>query len=297
MSKNSTIVRAMKLATSGTSRVAPPLAAMWLEHLFLSPTPRPRPLREVEWLEGARRLAVPFEGSGHLPLYRWGHGPRVLLVHGWAGRGTQLAAFAAPLVEAGLEVIAFDAPAHGEAQGRQTNLPEMARAVEAVAEAVGPIYAIIAHSLGTAATSLALSRGLSVERLIYLAPPENPGEYLHRAAGWLGFTKRVGRMTQSRVEARFGLPFEQVKASELAPQQQVPLQIFHDLEDRDVPWVEGRRLQRLWPGARLFTTRGLGHRRLLRDEGVIAQGVAFLSGQPLEADLGGGLMVSHPPEA
>jgi pimeloyl-ACP methyl ester carboxylesterase len=48
------------------------------------------------------------------------------------------------------------------------------------------------------------------------------------------------------------------------------LLVIHDEQDKDVPVSDGRLLVDLWPGARFQGTTGLGHRRILRDPGVIA---------------------------
>ena len=63
----------------------------------------------MAWLESAERQDLELEGK-RLVAWSWGEGPTVLLVHGWEGRGSQMAAFAAPLAEAGFRAVAFDAP-------------------------------------------------------------------------------------------------------------------------------------------------------------------------------------------
>jgi pimeloyl-ACP methyl ester carboxylesterase len=55
--------------------------------------------------------------------------------------------------------------------------------------------------------------------------------------------------------------------------------IVHDLADREVPWAEGERYARHWPDARLLTTTGLGHHRVVDDAGVIDAGLRFLRGE------------------
>lgn len=55
--------------------------------------------------------------------------------------------------------------------------------------------------------------------------------------------------------------------------------IVHDLDDEDVPWGEGERYAQYWPGARLYTTQGLGHRRVLDAAEVIDASLAFLRGE------------------
>ena len=52
--------------------------------------------------------------------------------------------------------------------------------------------------------------------------------------------------------------------------------LIHDGGDRRVPSWLGARLAAAWPCARLHVTRGLGHHRILHDDGVIAASVDFL---------------------
>ncbi|MFN3202359.1 MAG: alpha/beta hydrolase [Bradymonadia bacterium] len=269
MAQKSTNVRMIQLAAGPLSTVAPNTSARLLAHLFTSPTRRRRPSRERAWLKDATSFKVLFDHRRHLVIHRWGKGPVILLVHGWAGRGSQLGALVEPLVSQGFTVVAFDAPAHGRADGRNTALPEFAQAIRHVASIVGPVHGLVAHSMGAAATSVAIAQGLDVERLVYIAPPENPERYLHSAARWLGFDERVATLAKLRLESRYGLRFDQARGSNLTGQFTAPLLVIHDAGDEDVPHTEGERLVASWPGARLMTTQGLGHRRILRDPKVL----------------------------
>jgi len=278
----STIVRIIRLATRIASIVSPAAAAAVLERLFLRPMRPTRPAREEAWLSTARRSGVRFDDARKLPVYEWGTGPAVLLVHGWAGRGSQLGAWVAPLVASGRRVVAFDAPAHGDADGDRTAIPEFVRAIELVAEAAGPVSAIVAHSMGTAAATVALSRGLRVERVVYLAPPATPRLYLRRLARFLGFSDAVVVRTEGRIQRRFDARFDELDTLALAPRLHVPMWVAHDVGDTEVPTAEGRALVAAWPGAGLRVTEGLGHRRIVRDPSVIEDGVGFLVRRELQ---------------
>lgn len=47
---------------------------------------------------------------------------------------------------------------------------------------------------------------------------------------------------------------------------------------RVVPLAQGEASARAWPGARLVTTRGLGHARILKDAAVASAAAAFIQG-------------------
>lgn len=238
--------------------------------------------------------------AGPIAAYRWGSGPLVLLVHGWNGRASQLVGLVDPLLERGMSVVAFDAPGHGQSPGRVSSLFDFADATDAVIDAVrtpfSAVRAIVAHSMGGAAVTYAMSRhargpdtarerplretGLPARRFVFVAPPIDVGDFVSGFCRLFGLGDRTELALRDRVEARFGIAIEDVYAPRLAASLQAPLLIVHDEGDREVPIERGRRLAAAWPGARLETTRGLGHTRILRDPGVVARIADFASDSP-----------------
>jgi pimeloyl-ACP methyl ester carboxylesterase len=246
------------------------------EELFFTPPPtRPTP-RIREALETGRPGRVPLAGRS-VATWSWGSGPRVYLMHGWGGLGGQLADFVPPLLRAGFSVVAFDAPGHGASGGRKSSAPEFAAALQAVAAAYGPPAAIVAHSLGAVAASLAVARGLPAQALVYLGPASGPDLYVRRFAAMLGLSRAATEAMRRRAEQRLGIAFADLRQARLAREASAPLLVIHDRDDAEVPWREGAAVAEAWPGAQLLTTSGLGHRRPLRDPDVLRAAVAFLA--------------------
>src|SRR5262245_14171103 len=104
--------RLLVAGLGGLSHLAPGVAARLAERLFLTPPRHPAPDRERDLLAVARTGVVRVNG-GRVRTWTLGAGPRILLVHGWGGRGGQLGAFVEPLVARGFSVVWFDGPAHG----------------------------------------------------------------------------------------------------------------------------------------------------------------------------------------
>ncbi len=73
-----------------------------------------------------------------------------------------------------------------------------------------------------------------------------------------------------------------------APSSPARLLILHDRRDAKVPLRDGRAIAASWPGARLVTTRGLGHHEILRSAEVIGEAVSFLLPSPAPAVLPAG---------
>jgi predicted alpha/beta hydrolase family esterase len=279
----STIVRSrdrraalpLRAAFAALSRLAPALAARQAERLFLTPPRHPRPAAEVAALAAARTATLDV-GPHRIPIWQWGQGPAVLLVHGWGGRGGQLAPLVPPLVARGLSAVAFDGPGHGEAPRTLVTLPLMAAAVRAVAGVHRPV-ALVAHSVGAPVAARALAGGLAVEAAVFIGGPAEmvtPSEVFAEA---LGLSPRVRALMQERVERRVGAPWSAFEVGRLVPVPAPALLVVHDRADAEVPWQHGQAIARDWPGAALHWTEGLGHRRILRDAGVGAEVAAFLT--------------------
>ncbi len=278
-SQKSTNVRLFGLRALGrlAASLSPELGARLLERVFLSPRRYPAPERERGFMAEGERILFDSRGS-RLVGWRWGtRGPFVLLVHGWEGRGAQLGAFIDPLLVKGFRVLAFDGPGHGVSEGNRSSLIEMSRAVLDAARAFGPFHGAVAHSAGAAATTLALRDGAAIGRLVYVAPPRDLGEYLPRVASSLGLPERVTLLARRRIARRFGFEWEAVAQLRLAQSMETPLLVIHDAHDREIEVENGIDIASAWRGAGLAITSGLGHRRILRDEGVVSRAVEFLS--------------------
>jgi pimeloyl-ACP methyl ester carboxylesterase len=279
--RKSTIVRvgwhttraAFRLAETGT----PHLSAWMVERMWFR---LPARRRRVGPADGT---AFEVRADGHLVRGRhWGEGPPVYLVHGWGGYGAQLGAFVGPLVERGFTVVTFDAPSHGESEPgpsgpRESHGVEFGKALDAVAARFGPAHLVVAHSMGALATLLALKHGwLATRRLAMVAPMTDLDHHLRQFAAMAGFGPRTRAAFDTRVLRRVGLPVGEFDVRRLAEQIDRPdLLVVHDRDDRETPYAASASLVAAWPDARLVPTRGLGHRRLLRDAAVVSTVVEF----------------------
>src|SRR5256885_3390874 len=146
-------------------------------------------------------------GDGpELAVWDWGDGPTVLLVHGWNGNGAQLAGFVPPLLRAGYYVAAPDLPAHGASAGTHTNVRAMADALLRLGRRVGPVHAVIAHSLGAAASVIALAEGLGASRAVLIAPPADLPRYARQFGHAVGLSSRSTFDLLARLDLALGGP-------------------------------------------------------------------------------------------
>lgn len=261
----------------GVDRWAPKLGASVAARVFLTPRRARLPERERAWLGQARPetfVAGRFRLSGH----RWSDsGEPVLLVHGWAGRGSQLGGLALAVAARGFQPITVDLPAHGSSKGAQTNLLEIAEAITALVRELGGVAGIVAHSFGAAGATVSLRERLAVRRLVYLAPCEDFDYFPKVFSHWLGLPPHLSERMRYSIEGRLGVAMADLRGGLLAPRMRAPLLVVHDEDDREVPWQDGKTYAEAWPGSRLLTTRGLGHRRILREAWVTKAVAEFLA--------------------
>ena len=285
----STIVRttakllALRLGFRLGGWLAPEAVIDMAARLFTRPYPSSRLRALVAPTLGAREQDLMVDGT-RLRTYVWGDPatqPYILFAHGWSSHGTRIARWLSPLQAAGFAVVSFDQAAHGRSSGSRTTLPDFTCHLIAVARHYGPAAAVIGHSLGGAATALALARGLQAGRAVLIAPIADPLTAVERFSAMVWLAAHLGRRMFARYEHAMRFRVEELQAQHNAPRIGRPALIVHDLEDREVPWSEGECWARHWPQSRLLSTRGLGHNRIADDAGVIASALRFLQGEAI----------------
>jgi len=256
---------------------APRLAHRYFEKIFFTPLHYPVPEKEQKAKTFARLSTVTAAGKT-IQVYTWGEGQPVLLIHGWAGRATQFRRFVKPLMAAGYKVVAFDGPAHGQSEGKRTNLDEFEAAIRAVYAQMGEPVAVIAHSFGGGAALFSAMKGVSIKKLVMIASPSVGDEIINTYLRTINGTWATGTYFKQYVRETTGKPFDEYTAQYFVTQLKAPLDLLlvYDEEDREVPMVHADTLMKLYPSAMLIRTHGLGHTRILKDDHIIAACVTFV---------------------
>jgi pimeloyl-ACP methyl ester carboxylesterase len=123
--------------------------------------------------------------------------------------------------------------------------------------------------------------GLDVERVVFIATATDFTETLDQMEAFLGFGPRIRAGFLRRFEARFG-PMDSFRMESVVPaiaarRPLPPLLLIHDRSDRETSYQGSVDVVGAWPGARLETSEGLGHRRVLRDPDLVKKAVVFLA--------------------
>jgi pimeloyl-ACP methyl ester carboxylesterase len=275
-----------KLATVRTSfalggRLAPGRTADRAARLFATPFASSRVRAQAARPDPAmRRETLSIDGQS-IATYVWGDPatqPYVLLVHGWSSFGLRFLPWVGRLRALGYAVVTFDQPGHGLSTGNYCTLPEFADTVRAVGRHYGDAELAIAHSLGGAAVALAQGECWRARKLVLIAPAADMHAAATRYFRFVRLGEHLRRPFYAWLVNRTGISVDELQMHRHVTALGQPGLIVHDLDDADVPWEEGERYARHWPGARLLTTQGLGHHRVLDAPEVIESVLAFAGG-------------------
>jgi len=248
---------------------------------FFSPSQYDVKPRDREIIAQGNNYRLPFDG-GELAVTTWGDDdPSVMLMHGWGGARAQMTGFVQPLLEAGYRVVAFDQPAHGDSDGRMTNILEISPTMDLIAKQEGPFEAIIAHSFGTLITSYVLSNRdfPHPSRLIYLGSFNRLLDSLPRFQVLANLPDAIMDGLRDMIYANFGKDvLDAIWNEKMTQRIDIPVLMFHDVADNVTPIEDSRAIARVWKRARLIETEGLGHRGALQSVNVHKQVVEFIEG-------------------
>jgi pimeloyl-ACP methyl ester carboxylesterase len=180
----------------------------FLENRLFVPRTYPTPASQNLILESGQRFQVQVNDKT-VQCWKLGHGPAILFVHGWNGRGIQFHHFFDRLTLAGYSAVIFDAPAHGESQGPTTNGFEFAETVRALLNPDNEldIRGIIAHSLGAATVIMALARQEHCPDAVLIAPPLQLRKILFDSFENAGIPDVIYKTMISELESNLGYAF------------------------------------------------------------------------------------------
>jgi pimeloyl-ACP methyl ester carboxylesterase len=229
---------------------------------------RRRAARVSERLESVGPTVVPTRW-GDLAAWRLGSGPAVLLVHGWEDDNSLWSPLVDELASRGRPLVAFDLPGHGASGGDWGVSWEGADGIVAVAEMLGPVNAVVAHSGGCGMTAGAIGEGWTVDRAALIAPPLAEGNRWLRYAAKLGVTEDVALAAKAMYYDAHGAARADWHPRTAYPALDVDLLVVQSRDDEHMPASDAEDVIPRNPRAKLVLVDGLSHRRTARDPGVI----------------------------
>jgi len=272
------------------ANISPSLTADIAWSFFCRPRIRKKPLSKFEskLLQRAKKNSIN-SGEYNISVYKWRNlanldeAKTVLLTHGWGGHALNFSHIIVKLLESNFNVVAYDSPAHGKSSGKQTNLLCNTQALLDVSNAAGSIHALIGHSFGTMANAYALELSkntaqlLTVEKLILISGPNKLADIFASFTQAMQLPDSILRIFHQKLETIAKRKVGSMSVVIFLQSYNGKTLVVHDHKDRVVPITEADNVANDINTATLFTTRGLGHFRILANSNVSDKIINFLT--------------------
>lgn len=215
---------------------------------------------QSNFLELSIRETLEYE---NIPImtYRWeGRRKTILLAHGWESNSFRWKELIENLRDEAYNVIAMDAPAHGNSGGKIFNAILYSEFINVVIKKFNPDV-IIGHSVGGMASVFAQANynKFSLEKLVLLGAPSQFEGVLQRYVSMMGYNKKVHSKIKAVIYEQFGNWPEYYSTARFSESINAEGLIIHDENDLVIPYNDAQLIASSYVNSRLISTTGYGH--------------------------------------
>lgn len=254
------------------------LATLFVAKLFSTPIRFSAPERELAMRNSAKKETIKIPGcKTDVQVYIYGYSKKkVLMVHGWAGRGTQLFQIADKVLENKMMVISFDGPAHGLSSGKRTNMMEFLETIREVNKKYGPFDAAIGHSFGGMSLINAVANDLKVNKLVTIGADNSIPQIFQYFVEKLELNPLISKKLEEYFNNKFNTELDSLSSEHKALKINIPTLVIHDSEDKYVSVSSAVSIRQSLKNGELLITNGLGHHKIFKDNFVIQRVIDFI---------------------
>jgi len=267
-----------RLKNQFTSFFAPTWTAKKSMNIFLTPRRHQPKVWEIKAEELGERINI----NKNISAIKWNTeqpNPKnkiVLLAHGWESRGTQMYGFVPNLLEQGYHVVAVDMPAHGHSDGDKSDPVKFADTIMLAEKKFGKFDVLIGHSMGAGAIGMAICFGLLCHKLVLISGPASIENVLNNFAKLIGLNRKATDLFLHYIGQHVGISPNDMDKKLLNMKSDIPTLVIHDENDLEVPFNETNYTLSIFTNSELLATNGLGHRKILKSDIVLAKVNSFL---------------------
>lgn len=205
---------------------------------------------------------------------------KILIVHGFSSYAYKFEQYVIGLRKEGFEVLAFDAPAHGNSDGKRLNAIFYRDTILAIENNFGPFYGIIAHSLGGLAAALALEQfNLTIKRkLVLIAPATETRTAIDNFFTIIPAEPKIITAFETYIETTTQCPINHFSVARVAKLSLAHTLWVHDQEDNICTFSDVEPLLKdQIPMLEFLITKGLGHSQVYKEQHVKEHIIHFLA--------------------
>ncbi|MEO7044087.1 MAG: alpha/beta fold hydrolase [Ferruginibacter sp.] len=255
-------------------------AAEYAFKLFCTPI-KNGPAKESKVFKDAEKIEFLLEDK-KICGFRFNHPQpqKALILHGFSSYSYKFDNYVTALVDKNYEVLAFDAPAHGHSEGKTTNALEYKNMIEKVIELYGPIHNFIAHSFGGLAVCLALEEMPPIDdiKIVLIAPATETTTAINTVFKMLDLKNtKLRTAVDDHIYKISGHKTEWFSIRRAIKNIKGKVLWIHDEDDDITPLSDALKVKEdKISYITYIITKGLGHRKIYRDEAVKKAVIDFL---------------------
>ena len=256
---------------------SPKLATLYASKLFRTPVKFSVPKREKMMWESAQKKRIKVEElDKEIDILSYGYSQKkVLLVHGWAGRSTQLFMIADKLLEKGFMTISFDATAHGKSDGKESSLPEFIACIQQINKEFGPFTSAVGHSLGGMALYNTANE-LNLTNFATIGAANKITIIVNRFVENMSLKPKIAKKVKDYYDKKFNNDIDILSSEKHTKDIKMPVLVVHDSLDGDVSVRCAFHIRQNLEKGTLLITEGLGHTKILRDKNTVNRIASFI---------------------
>lgn len=229
-------------------------------HLFSTPRKgKIKPFQE-NFLKTGKQCILHYEEL-IIQVYQWkGDKETILLAHGWESNTARWKNKINILKEEGFNIVALDAPAHGNSGSNVFNALLYSEFINVVAKKYQP-QIIIGHSVGGMASVFFQQKYQlkSITKMVLLGAPSEFSNVLKNYVQMLGYNKKIEKQLHNVIIDKFGAHPEEFSTSKFIKNIEAEGLIVHDYKDSIIPYSDAKLIKKNLKKGKLISTTGLGH--------------------------------------
>ena len=271
------------------AKLSPKQSANLAWSIFCRPLNRKKPLSnsEEKLIQQSQQFFIDSD-EYRIAVYRWNAvedadlAKAILLTHGWGGHALNFSYIIKRLLADGFNVIAFDGPAHGNSSGKQANLLLNTQALLALTEHIPSIDALVGHSFGAITNAYALDLANygdpleNVNKIVLVSGPNRLADIFAAFIQAMQLPEIILEIFHQKLKSIAKRSIDSMSTANFLRAFQGQILVIHDHKDRVVPYSEAKTVADL-SAARLFSTTGHGHGRILHADEVVEEIANFLN--------------------
>ncbi len=265
-------------------KLSPAMAGKLAFNLFCTPYPKYKKTKAPAIFHQAKHLETTLNGGITIKGYEWipvkANGKTILICHGYASYFYKFEKYIQPLLRNGFRVIGFDAPAHGQSDGKYINIVIYKEAIEHIINKFGPIDHFMGHSLGGITLAMIAEEIQLPEqhKFVLIAPATKTTTTFANYFAMMHFSEPVIKAFYNELNKQTDKPISYFEADRAVENFKGPLLWVHDEGDRVCPYSDLKKFQINAPNnIKFLITKGLGHNKVYKTPEVVDQILAFLS--------------------